>query len=285
MPTPARTVWLVLAAILSVQVGAAVSKGLFDVVSPTVMVWLRLATSTVVLVALARPRLAGRSRSDWTVVLAFGAALATMNWAIYQSFARLPLGVAVSIELLGPLTLALALSRRRTDLLWVVLAGAGVALLGFEGEDVTVVGVLYALLAAAAWAAYILLSADTGRRWPGLSGLALASVVGTVALGPYAVLSAGDDLLDARLLLVGLLVGLLSSVVPYSLELAALRTMPPKVFGVLMSLEPAAAALAGLVLLGELLGPVEWLAITFVIVASIGITRSSAPPSGAAAPG
>jgi inner membrane transporter RhtA len=157
-------VWFVLAGILSVQVGAAFSKGLFDVVSPTGMVWLRLATSTLVLLLLARPQLRGRSRGDWAVVLGFGAALALMNWAIYQSIARLPLGVAVSIELLGPLSLALALSRRRADLAWVLLAGAGVALLGFEGEEVDLAGVLFALLAAASWAAYILLSAGTGRR-------------------------------------------------------------------------------------------------------------------------
>ena len=278
MPTTARPVWLVVAAILSVQVGAAMSKDLFDVVSPTGMVWLRLATSTLVLLALARPRLRGRSPADWAVVLAFGAALATMNWAIYQSIARLPLGVAVSIELLGPLTLALALSRRRTDLLWVLLAGVGVALLGFEGGGLTLPGVLFALLAAVAWAAYILLSAGTGRRWTGLSGLALASVVGTVALGPYALVDQGPALLDAEVLAIGLLVGLLSSVVPYSLELAALREMPAKAFGILMSLEPAAAALAGLVLLGELLGAVEWLAIACVVVASVGVTRSVAPP-------
>ena len=282
MPTTARPVWLVLAAILSVQVGAAFSKGLFDVVSPTVMVWLRLVTSTLVLLLLARPGLRGRSRADWAVVLAFGAALATMNWAIYQSIARLPLGVAVSIELLGPLTLALVLSRRRADLLWVLLAAVGVALLGLEGAGVTLPGVLFALLAAASWAAYILLSAGTGRRWPGLSGLALASVVGSLALGPYAVVSGGSDLLDGRLLAIGLVVGLLSSVIPYSLELAALRTMAPRAFGVLMSLEPAAAALAGLVLLGELLGVVEWLAIACVVVASVGVTRSTTPAAPAA---
>ena len=279
-----RSVWMVLAAILSVQVGAAFSKGLFDVVSPTAMVWLRLATSALVLLLIARPRITGRDREDWLVVLAFGAVLATMNWSIYQAIARLPLGVAVSIELLGPLTLALVLSRRRTDLLWVLLAGAGVALLGFEGEGVTLEGVLFALLAAASWAAYILLSAGTGRRWPGLSGLALASVVGAVALAPLAVASAGSGLLDPEVLATGLVVGLLSSVVPYSLELAALRTMPAKVFGVLMSLEPAAAALAGLVVLGEQLGPVEWLAIACVIVASVGVTRSASPPAAAAAP-
>jgi inner membrane transporter RhtA len=274
---PGRAVWYVVLGILSVQVGAAVSKGLFDVVTPTVMVWLRLAASTLVLMAMARPRLRGHTRTDWRVVLAFGTALATMNWAIYQSFARIPLGVAVSIELLGPLTLALVLSRRRADLLWVLLAAAGVTVLGAEGEAVTLPGVLLALVAAAAWAAYILLSASTGRRWPGLSGLAMASVVGTVALGPYAVITAGSDLLDARLLAIGLVVGLLSSVVPYSFELAALRQMQPKTLGVLMSLEPAAAALAGLVLLSERLGAVEWLAIGCVVIASVGITRVKSP--------
>ena len=284
MPIAARPVWLVLAAILSVQVGAAVSKGLFDVVSPTARVWLRLATSTLVLLLLARPRLRGRSRADWVVVLAFGTTLATMNWSIYQSIARLPLGVAVSIELLGPLTLALVLSRRRTDLAWVALAGTGVALLGFEGKDVGLPGILFALLAAVSWAAYILLSARTGAHWPGLSGLALASVVGTVAFAPYAVLGTGSDLLDGELLAIGFLVGLLSSVVPYSLELAALRQIPAKVFGILMSLEPAAAALAGLVLLGERLGAVEWFAVACVVVASAGVTRAGTPAA-AAAPG
>ena len=284
MPTSARPVWFVLGAILSVQVGAAVAKSVFDVVSPTVMVWLRLTTSTVVLLAVTRPRVTGRSPADWGVVLAFGAALATMNWSIYQAFARLPLGVAVSIELLGPLTLSLVLSRRLKDLLWVLLAAVGVALLGSGDGGLTVLGVAFALLAAASWAAYILLSAGTGRRWPGLSGLALASVVGTVVLAPFAVASGGSDLLSPVVLGTGLVVGLLSSVVPYSLEMSALRTIPPKVFGILMSLEPAAAALAGLVLLGEVLGVVEWLAVGCVVVASVGITRSAVPPAEAVAP-
>ena len=278
MTVSARSVWLVLGGIVSVQVGAAFAKQLFDEVTPTTMVWLRLATSTLVLVALARPRLGGRTRADWLVVLGFGTALVTMNWAIYQSFARMPLGLAVTIEFLGPLTVALVGSRRRLDLLWVLLAGAGVALLGFDTEGVTVAGVGFALLAGACWAAYIPLSAATGRRWAGFSGLALASVVGAAVLAPYAVTAAvrgTDPLLDPRVLGIGLLIGLLSSVVPYSLELAALRTMPPHVFGILMSLEPAAAALAGVVLLAELLGPVQWIAVGCVVVASIGVTRSA----------
>ncbi len=276
MTVTARSVWLVLGGIVSVQVGAAFAKQLFDEVPPTTMVWLRLATSTVVLVALARPRLSGRTRADWLVVLGFGAALVTMNWAIYQSFARMPLGLAVTIEFLGPLTIALVGSRRRLDLLGVALAAVGVALLGFDTTGVTVPGVAFALLAGACWAAYIPLSAATGRRWPGFSGLALASVVGAVVLAPYAVIAGGGDspLLDPAVVGVGVLVGLLSSVVPYSLELAALRTMPSHVFGILMSLEPAAAALAGVVLLAELLGAVQWLAVACVVVASVGVTRS-----------
>ncbi len=273
----ARPVWLVLSGIASVQLGAAFSKQLFDVVSPTAMVWLRLMFSTLVLLAVARPRLSGHSRQDWTVVLGLGVALATMNWSIYQSFARMPLGVAVTIEFLGPLTVTLLHSRRARDLLWVLLAGGGVAVLGFEGSEVTLAGVLFALLAAAAWGAYIPLTAATGRRWSTLDGLALASCVGAVTLAPYAVVSGGSTLLSSTVLLTGLAAGLLSSVLPYSFEMAALRTMPAQVFGILMSLEPAAAALAGLILLDELLGVVDWLAIGCVVIASIGVTRSARP--------
>jgi inner membrane transporter RhtA len=268
-------VWLVLGGIASVQVGAAFSKDLFDQVSPTTMVWLRLATSAVVLLVVARPRLTGGSRTDWTVVLAFGAVLATMNWCIYQSFARMPLGLAVTVEFLGPLSLALATSRRLVDLSWVLLAAAGVGLLGFRGNDVTVAGVVFALLAGAAWAAYIPLSAATGRGWPGLSGLAVASTVGAVGLAPYALTVGAHDLVVPTIALTGVLVGLLSSVIPYSLELAALRTMPTRVLAILMSLEPAAAALVGLVLLQERLGVTQWLAVGCVVVASVGVTRSA----------
>ena len=168
-------VWLVLIRILSVQFGAGIAKSLFDEVPPTVIVWLRLATSAVVLTLVARPLLRRRTRHDWLVVAGLGASLGIMNWAIYQSFARIPLGVAVTIEFIGPLTLATLGSRRARDFIWVLLAAAGVALLGFEGGDLTCPGVLFALLAGAAWAAYILLSARTGRRWPGLDGLAMAS--------------------------------------------------------------------------------------------------------------
>jgi inner membrane transporter RhtA len=269
-------IWLVLVGIASVQFGAGIAKTLFDEVEPATIVWLRLVTSAVVLALVARPVLRGRSGADWLVVLGFGATLGLMNWAIYQSFARIPLGIAVTIEFIGPLTLAVLGSRRMRDLAWVVLAGLGVALLGVERTDLNLAGVLFALLAGAAWAAYILLSAQTGRRWQGLDGLAMASVVATVLLTPV-VVGGGGEGLDARILVLGAAVGLLSSVIPYSCEMAALRRLAPAVFSILMSLEPAAAALAGIVVVGEFISGVQWLALVCVVVASIGATRSRPP--------
>jgi inner membrane transporter RhtA len=278
MSTSRLPVVLVLIGIASVQLGAGLAKSLFDEVSPTTIVWLRLFTSAVVLVAWVRPSLRGRDRSDWWVVVGFGVALGTMNWAIYQAFSRIPLGIAVTIEFAGPLLLAVAGSRRARDLLWIGLAGLGVLLLGFERADLTVAGVLFALLAGAAWAAYILMSAQTGRRWEGLEGLAVASVVALVLLSPLALGGHASDLDSSHIWVVGAAVGVLSSVIPYSCELVALRSLSPSVFGVLMSLEPAAAALAGWAVVGELLAPVQWVALLCVIVASVGMTRSARTP-------
>ena len=269
-------VWLVLIGILSVQFGAGIAKSLFDEIAPTTIVWLRLVTSAVVLVAIARPVLRGRSRTDWLIVLAFGACLGVMNWAIYQAFARIPLGIAVTLEFIGPLTLAVIGSRRMRDLVWVLLAALGVAVLGLSGGgEVNLAGALFALLAGAMWASYILLAGQTGQRWPGFDGLALASVVAMVLLTPLAIGEGGGDLLDPRILLLGAAVGLLSSVVPYSCELVALRSIKASVFSILMSLEPAAAALAGIIVLQEFLTWEQWLAMTFVVIASVGATRSS----------
>jgi inner membrane transporter RhtA len=273
-------IWLVLAGIASVQFGAAVAKHLFDQIEPTAMVWLRLATSSLVLLTLARPRVRGRARADWVTVLAFGVILGTMNWAIYQAFARIPLGLAVTFEFAGPLVLAVVMSRRARDLVWVALAALGVGLLGFEKTGLDLAGIGFALLAGAAWAAYILLSAQTGRRWPGLDGLAMASVVATVLLAPLAIPEGGADLTDPTILLLGAAVGLLSSVIPYSAELMALRRIRPGVFSILMSLEPAAAALAGMLVLQEFLSAVQWVAVAAVMVASVGATRSRADEPG-----
>lgn len=264
---------LVLVGIFSVQFGAAIAKSLFDEVSPTTIVWLRLFSSCVVLLAVARPRLRARSVRDWQVVVGFGVALGVMNWSIYQAFARIPLGIAVMVEFAGPLTLAVVGSRRLRDLVWVGLAGVGVVLLGIEPGAVTWAGVGFALMAAAAWASYILLSRSTGARWEGLDGLAVASLVAVLVLTP-SLGAYGGELGSGRIWLLGSFVGLLSSVIPYSFELVALRSLRPAVFGILMSLEPAAAAFAGLVVVGESLGLLQWLAIVCVIGASVGATRS-----------
>jgi inner membrane transporter RhtA len=267
-------VGLVLLGIASVQVGASIAKGLFDEISPTGMVWLRLVTSALVLTVVARPVLRGRNRGDWAVVVSFGLTLAVMNWAIYESFARIPLGVAVTVEFIGPLTLAVVLSRRVQELAWVGLAGIGVAILGFAPADLDLVGIALALVAGAAWAGYILLSVRTGRRWSGLDGLAVASMVAALVLSAPALVSEGHELMDLRLIVLGTAVGLLSSVIPYASEMVALRSLPPAVFGVLMSLEPAAAALAAMVLLHEVLSLTQWFAVGCVVLASIGSTRS-----------
>ncbi|WP_017541642.1 EamA family transporter [Nocardiopsis halophila] len=268
--------WMVLIGIVSVQAGAGIAKNLFGVLPPSAVVWLRLLTSAALLLVLARPALRGRTWADWAVVAGFGASLALMNFSIYQAIARIPMGIAVTIEFLGPLAVAVAGSRRKTDVVWVGLAAVGVVLLGRDDGSgtVTLAGVLFALLAAVGWAGYILLSAATGRRFSGTSGLAIASLVGVILVAPAGIAEGGTALLDPKLLLFGLLVGVLSSVVPYTLEMQALRKMPPRVFGILMSLEPAAAALIGLALLGEMLTVWQWAAVLCVVAASAGATRS-----------
>ena len=266
---------LILLAVFSVQLGAGIAKHLFAQLPPDGVVFLRVATGALILAAVARPRLRGLSRSDLAVGVAFGLSLGLMNWSIYQALARLPLGIAVAVEFIGPLALAVVGSRRRLDLLWVVLAGTGVALLAPWDQGVTSwSGIGFAALAGAFWAAYIVLSAATGARFPGSGGLSFAMIVAAITLMPLGVASGGSDLLRPELLLLGAGVGLLSSVIPYTLELEALRRISKRVFGILMSLEPAVAALVGLVVLGEVLNAREWAAIGCVIVASIGATRS-----------
>ncbi|MEU8109325.1 DMT family transporter [Nonomuraea muscovyensis] len=268
---------LVLLAIFSVQIGAGFAKELFTALPPSAVVFLRIAAGALIMAAVARPRLKGMSWRDWAVGLGFGATLALMNLTFYEALARLPMGVAVAIEFLGPLGVAVAASRRRLDLLWVALAGLGIALLAPWGQAETVswAGIGFALVAGACWAGYILLSAAAGQRFPGTSGLSFAMIASVVVIAPVGVATGGADLLQPELLLIGIGVGLLSSVIPYSLELQALRRMPKQVFGILMSLEPAAAALIGVLLLNEILHLQQWAAIVCIVAASLGSTRSS----------
>jgi inner membrane transporter RhtA len=218
------------------------------------------------------------------VVAGFGVTLAVMNYSIYQSFARIPLGISVTVEFLGPLGVAVASSRRLLDLLWVGLAGTGVALLAHGGTAATghgdaAAGIAFALLAGLSWAAYILLSRATGQRFPGSTGLAIAMLVSAVVITPVGVAAGGKALLRPGILAAGLGIGLLSSIIPYSLELEALRRIPPRVFGIWMSLEPAVAALVGLLLLGQALAAREWLAIGCVMLACAGAARGAREPA------
>jgi inner membrane transporter RhtA len=282
---------LVITGIVILQVGAGLAGRTFGVVSPAGITGLRLWWAALILavlggrglVATVRALIADRAWRDGAVVIAFGITLGVMNYSIYQSFARIPLGVAVTIEFLGPLAVAVASSRRLADGIWVLLAGAGVALLsdGFSGGHRSVAGVAFALAAAASWAVYILLSRATGRRLRGSAGLTIAMVVAAVVVTPVAVAGASAAMLRPSVLGIGLAVGLLSSVIPYRLELEALRRIPARVFGIWMSLEPAVAALAGLVILGEALSGWQWLAIGAVTAASAGAARGE---GGTAAP-
>ena len=265
---------LVMLSIVSVQLGAAIAKSLFDSLGPGGTVFLRFSFAALVLVLLVRPKPGGHDRGAYLVAGLFGLALAGMNFSIYLAIDRIPLGVAVTLEFVGPLGLAVAGSRRMLDLLWVVLAAAGILLLAplgaLGGMDLDPVGVAFALLAGCLWAAYILLSARTGSVFSGGTGLVIALCVGTVVLSPFGIAGAGQALLDPKLMLAGFGVAMLSSAIPFSLELEALRKIPARVFGVLMSLEPAVAALAGLVVLGERLEPRAVVAILFVSVAAAG---------------
>lgn len=265
---------MVLGGIVSVQLGAALAATMFDRVGASGMVTLRLVGGALVLGLLVRPRWRGLSRSDLTVAVAFGAALAGMNASFYEALARMPLGAAVTVEFIGPLGLAVLLSRRWRDVAWVLLAAAGIVLLGWASlEGLDPVGVAFALAAGLCWAGYILLSAATGRRFAGLDGLAVASAAAALLVLPLGVASAGARLLEPEILLIGLGVALLSSVLPYGLELTALRTLPARTFGVMLSLEPVAAALAGLLVLAQTLTPGQLVAVALVVVASAGAAR------------
>jgi inner membrane transporter RhtA len=272
---------LVIAAVTSLQFGAGFAVTLFDELGPAGAALLRLAIAAIVLWAIWRPRLSGHPGPDLRIAALFGLSLGLMNLCIYSAMDRIPLGIAVTIEFAGPLAVAVAASRRPLDLLWVALAGGGIVLLADPGGgSLDALGVAFALAAAALWAAYILLSARTGRLFPGGSGLAIAMAVGALAILPFGVGQAGDALLEPELLAAGAAVALVSSVIPYSFELEALRRLPARVFGVLMSLEPAVAALAGLVVLGQTLALREWLAVALVVVASAGVTAETSTAAG-----
>lgn len=268
-PAPA----LVLAAIASVQTGAAIAKSLFGTAGPAGLVLLRLGFAAVLLLALTRPAVGGLRPSHRRLVAVFGLVLAAMNLSFYEAAARIPLGAAVTVEFLGPLAVAVFGSRRALDGLWTLLAAVGVLALTEGGTAALApVGVALAGFAGTCWAGYILLSRRVGSVFPGTGGLALACAVGALAVAPYGIAEGRSTLLRPSILAAGAGVALLSSAIPYSLELSALRRLPASVFGVLMSLEPAMAALAAFLVLGETLAGRQLLGVLLVCAASVGAT-------------
>jgi inner membrane transporter RhtA len=272
IPPPA----LVLLGIVSVQMGSALAKQLFTAVGSFGTVALRLFFAAAVLILLWRPSLR-INRQTWAVVLGYGVILGLMNMCFYLALARIPLGIAVTIEFLGPLAVAVAGSRRWLDAFWALLAAGGVVLLMEGRGEVDLVGFLFALAAGAFWGLYILVGAALGRHTTEGNGLALGMVVAALVAVPVGVADSGTALIQPWVLFAGLGVAVLSSVIPYTVDLEALRRIPPRVFGILMSLEPAMAALIGFVVLQESLQWTQWIAVLCVVAASAGATRGARP--------
>ncbi|AVL98092.1 DMT family transporter [Microbacterium paraoxydans] len=273
---PLVGVALVIGSCLSLPFGAAVAAQLFPVLGPWGVTSLRVAIAALLLVVIVRPRPRAWTRSQWLAAVLFGVSLAAMNGFFYAAIDRIPLGPAVAIEFLGPLVLAAVLTRRLADAVWVGVALLGMALLGVDGlagaEPLDPLGVVFILVAAGFWVMYIRMSARVGALIPGSSGLAMGLVVAAVLLIPVGVPAAATVALDPQLLLLAAVTAVLSSVIPYSFELAALRRLPQRVFGVLLSLEPAFATLAGWLILGQDATPLRLLAVALVIAASVGTT-------------
>jgi inner membrane transporter RhtA len=274
---------LVLGAMISVQFGSAVARTLFDDLGAPGITLLRLGLAAVILLAVLRPRVRSWPRSSWLAALLLGAAMAAMNLTFYLAIRTVPLGIAVTVEFLGPLLLALVQTRRWLDLLWALLAGGGVLLLGFDpGKAVPLSGLALAFTAGVFWTGYIVASARLGQQVAGSDGLAVALGAGALLVAPFGFGGASLVLERPGLLLPALAVAVLSSILPYGMELSALRRIPTRVFGILMSLQPAVAAVAGWLVLGQRLGLRGALALVMVSLASAGVTfgqrdRSAAP--------
>jgi inner membrane transporter RhtA len=279
-PTPSVPVHaLVLASISSVQVGAAWATTIFHQVGASGACLLRLAAASIVLVAVGRPNVRAFSRRQWLSACTLGLVLAGMNLTFYHAISRIPLGTAVTIEFIGPLLVALAGSRRLRDLVWAFLAAAGiVALCHGIASGTNAEGLVFAAIAGLLWAAYILVQAQVGRAFSDGSGLALAMTLAAVVALPFGVSSGSSRLIVPGTLAIGIAVGMLSSAIPYSLELRALRRLSTATFGVLMSLEPAVAALAGALVIGQAITLRDGLGIGLVCVASLGASLTSRTP-------
>ncbi len=271
---------MVLGSLASIQIGAAVATFLFDEIGSTGVVFLRALFAALILVAIWRPSVRIPSHQRLLVIL-FGISLSGISMASYASIARIPLGVAMTLQFIGPLTVALITSHRRSDLIWAGMAAAGVLLLTgkIESGALDMTGVALSLVAGAFWGAYILIGTRLGGSSSGGSLLALAMVVSAVITMPPGIVSGGSDLLLPTVLAVGLAVGLLSAAIPFSLDFEAMRRLPSSVFGVMVSLEPAVAAVVGFVILDQGVTVTELVAISLVVCASVGALRSGGMPA------
>jgi inner membrane transporter RhtA len=273
----------VLVGILSVQGGAALAKGLFPLLGPTGTVGLRIGISAAILLAAFRPKLGHLSRAQWRAVIPYGVVLGVMNLVFYNALSRIPLGLAVAVEFVGPLGVAVFGSRKPVDVLWGVLAGAGIALITpwTGGGGVDPAGLALAFAAGCCWAAYIVLGGRLSRLLPGGAAVSTGMLVAAGVVVPFASAAGGFAHLTGGRFAAGVGVALLSSAIPYTLEMIALKALPSRTFGILMSLEPAVAALVGLVFLHEILSAPQWLAVALVIAASVGSTVTARVPGGA----
>jgi inner membrane transporter RhtA len=270
---------LVLLSITSVQFGSAIARTLFDDLGAAGVTLLRLASAALVIGVATRPRLRGWSAAAWRSAALLGVVMAGMNLIFYLSLRTVPLGIAVTVEFLGPLLLTLVQTRRLLDLFWALLAAAGVVLLGTANSGAAPIGgLVLAFVAGLCWAGYIVFSAKLGGLVPGTGGLTVSLAVAAVLVFPFGVEGASAVIGDPALLIGATAVALLSSVLSYGLEINALRRIPTRVFGILMSLEPAAAAIAGLLLLGQRLTGLEVVALLLVMLASAGVTMAAPKP-------
>ncbi|HEV7631642.1 MAG TPA: EamA family transporter [Steroidobacteraceae bacterium] len=275
---PLLPVAMLLAAMCSIQFGASLAKSLFPVLGPAGATAMRLVLATLILLAIYKPWRGASLQGSWRSLLIYGASLGFMNLAFYLALERVPMGIVVAIEFLGPLGVAIAASGRVIDFAWVLLAVIGLALLLPLTEHATrldPIGVLYALLAGLGWALYIVFGTKAGTAH-GSRSVAIGMLVATAVVLPAGVAQAGTSLLTVSVLPIALAVAVFSSALPYTLEMYALTRIPTRTFGIFMSIEPALAALTGLAVLGERLTPVQWLAIGCVTLASIGSAGTSA---------
>ncbi|MGH8251782.1 MAG: EamA family transporter [Steroidobacteraceae bacterium] len=269
---------VILIAAFSVQGGAAIAKGIFPLIGVAGTAAIRIVLSAIILLAVFRPPVHRLTAAQWRAVLPYGITIGVMNLLFYQALARIPLGLAVALEFVGPLAVAIAGSRRALDVVWVALAVAGIALIAPFQADAAIdpVGVIFALLTGACWAAYIVLGGRVSRRLDTGAAVTIGMMIAALTITPYAIAVGGFEKFSLHLLVPCVAMAVLSSALPYALEMKALRLLPGRTFSILMSLEPAIAALCGLALLGEHLTRAQWAAVALVVVASAGAASTVA---------